>query len=114
MNPGIPFSSSDEDDPHQFLNKALRLVQEEVALTHSLAEFEALGPFSVYVVWFSKTLQNWKACLSTSLPDGVYYEVTYNGDRQEAYVDTYAKVRNTCRPDDPDRRITSTDQPGGN
>lgn len=27
----------------------------------------------VYVVWFCKTLQNWKALLSTTLPDGMYY-----------------------------------------
>lgn len=36
----------------------------------------------VYIVWFCKTLQNWKALLSTTLPDGMYYEVTYNGDKK--------------------------------
>ena len=48
----------------------------------------------VYVVWFCKTLQHWKALLSTSLPDGMYYEVTYNGDKDEAYVDAYKKFDN--------------------
>lgn len=48
----------------------------------------------VYVVWFSKTLQNWKALLSTTLPDGMYYEVTYNGDKQETYIDAYKKFEN--------------------
>src|SRR5690242_17300838 len=33
----------------------------------------------VYVVWWSKVLQNWKCLISTTLPDGMYYEVTYNG-----------------------------------
>ena len=37
----------------------------------------------VYVVWFCKTLQNWKALLSTTLPDGQYFEVTHNGDKNE-------------------------------
>lgn len=37
------------------------------------------GPDEVYVVWFSKTLGNWKALVSTTLPDGMYYEITYNG-----------------------------------
>ncbi len=32
----------------------------------------------VYIVWFSKTLQNWKALVSTTVSDGMYYEVTYN------------------------------------
>lgn len=52
------------------------------------------GRDEVYVVWFSKTLQHWKALLSTSLPDGMYYEVTYNGDAGEAYVDAYKKFDN--------------------
>ena len=48
----------------------------------------------VYVVWLCKTLQNNKALLSTTLFDGMYYEVTYNGDKDEAYVDAYKKWEN--------------------
>lgn len=50
----------------------------------------------VYVVWFCKTLQNWKALLSTNVPDGVYYEITHNGDKNETYVDVYKKWENFC------------------
>ena len=45
----------------------------------------------VYLVWFCKVLQNWKALVSTVLPDGMYYEVTYNGDKKEVYLDAYKK-----------------------
>ena len=48
----------------------------------------------VYVVWICKALQNWKALVSTSLCDGMYYEITYNGDKEEAYIDTYKKWEN--------------------
>lgn len=48
----------------------------------------------VYIVWIFKTLQNNKALLSTTLDDGMYYEVTYNGDKQELYFDAYEKVHN--------------------
>lgn len=48
----------------------------------------------VYVVWFSKTLQNWKALVSTNVSDGMYYEITYNGDKKETYVDVYKKWEN--------------------
>lgn len=48
----------------------------------------------VYLVWFCKTLQNWKALVSTDLPDGMYYEVTYNGDKKEVYLDAYKKFDN--------------------
>lgn len=48
----------------------------------------------VYVVWYAKTLQNAKALLSTPIPDGMYYEVTYNGDKNEFYLDAYKKHQN--------------------
>lgn len=48
----------------------------------------------VFVVWSCKTLQNNKALLSTTLPDGMYYELTYNGDKKELYFDAYKKFEN--------------------
>lgn len=50
----------------------------------------------VYVVWYCKTLQNHKALLSTPAPDGMYYELTYNGDKNELYFDAYKKWENKC------------------
>lgn len=52
--------------------------------------------FNVYVVWQCKILQNWKFLISTSLLDGMYYEVTYNGDKEEWYLDAYKKFDNVC------------------
>ena len=48
----------------------------------------------VYIVWSCKTLRNWKALISTTLPDGMYYECTYNGNTDELYVDAYKKFEN--------------------
>ena len=50
----------------------------------------------VFVVWSCKTLQNNKALLSTTVSDGMYYELTYNGDKQELYFDAYKKWENRC------------------
>lgn len=50
----------------------------------------------VFVVWYCKTLQNHKALLSTPVSDGMYYEITYNGDKNEAYFDAYKKWENKC------------------
>ena len=43
-----------------------------------------------------KTLQNSKALVSTTLFDGMYYELTYNGDKKELYLDAYKKWENIC------------------
>ncbi len=51
---------------------------------------------NVFVVWQCKTLQNNKALLSTTLYDGMYYELTYNGDKKELYLDAYKKFENKC------------------
>jgi hypothetical protein len=48
----------------------------------------------VYFVWYCKSLQNHKALLSTTVSDGMYYELTYNGDKEELYLDAYKKWEN--------------------
>ena len=52
----------------------------------------------VFIVWICKTLQNNKALASTTLFDGMYYELTYNGDKDELYFDAYKKWENICIP----------------
>ena len=49
---------------------------------------------NVYVVWQVKVLQNWKALVSTTIEDGMYYELTLNGDKGELYLDAYKKQEN--------------------
>ena len=53
-------------------------------------ESETIYPTDVYITWFSKTVQNYKALLGVPIDgDGHYYEVTYNGDLKEMYLDVY-------------------------
>ena len=61
-----------------------------------LDKSDTVPNFDVYIVWYCKTLQNWKALLSTTLFDGMYYELTLNGDKDEAYFDAYKKWDNNC------------------
>lgn len=76
-----------------------RLEVNKYVLDH-LDKSEEPPEFEVFVVWSCKTLQNCKALLSTTLPDGMYYECTYNGDKNEMYFDAYKKFENkkiSCR-----------------
>ena len=52
----------------------------------------------MFVVWSCKTLQNNKALVSTTVSDGMYYEITHNGDKHETYVDAYKKWENFVVP----------------
>lgn len=78
-----------------FISMATDMVADYID-TH-LDKSDAVPEYTVYLVWYCKTLQNFKGLLSSSLPDGMYYEVTYNGDRNELYLDAYKKFENVCR-----------------
>ena len=56
----------------------------------------AVAPSAIYVVWQAKILKNWKLLLSTDVVRGVYVEVTFNGDKDEFYVDVYEKALNVA------------------
>lgn len=48
----------------------------------------------VYVVWFCYILGNFKALVSTSIPDNMYYEVTFDLYKKKVYIDAYKKFKN--------------------
>lgn len=58
------------------------------------------GEFSLYIVWKCKILQNWKYLISSTLFDGMYYELTYNGDAELWYLDAYKKFENKVIAED--------------
>ena len=79
-------------------HEALELVERYI-LEH-LDKTDETPNFSVYMVWKSKILQNWKYLISSTLPDGMYYELTFNGDKNEWYLDAYKKFENKVYPVD--------------
>lgn len=74
-------------------NKALEIVRNYINEHLDASEFPVVE-FDVYTVWKAKALQNWKYLISSTLPDGMYYELTYNGDKKEWYLDAYKKFEN--------------------
>lgn len=75
-------------------NKAIEIVRDYVNAHLDITDYTANSSFEVYTVWKVKALQNWKYLISTTLPDGMYYELTYNGDKNEWYLDAYKKFEN--------------------
>ena len=77
--------------------KVIELVKEYI-LNH-LDKSDETPQFEIFTVWKCKILQNWKYLVSSTLPDGMYYELTYNGDKKEWYLDAYKKFKNVCIKD---------------
>ena len=81
------------------LNRAKQLVVDYVNAHVDVTNGKKLTMEDGFIVWFSKTLQNCKALVSTTVAYGRYYEITHNGDKGETYVDVYKKWDNKCVPD---------------
>lgn len=80
-------------DSQVFIEKCKELVA-NYANAHSENVRNEVKAADVFVSWSSKTLQNNKALLSTPFSDGMYYELTFNGDKGEIYFDAYKKQEN--------------------
>lgn len=76
--------------------KAVDIVRDYV--TRHVDVTDGVKDFDVYVVWQCYILGNAKWLLSTTLPDGMYYEVTYNKEKDEFYLDAYKKFENNRIP----------------
>lgn len=74
--------------------KALKIVRDYIV--EHIDKTDEIPVFDVFTVWKSKVLQNWKYLISSTIPDGMYYELTYNGDKAEWYLDAYKKFENRC------------------
>ena len=77
-------------------NRALEIVRDYI--NKHLDKSDPTPEFDVYTVWKTKILQNWKFLISSTLFDGMYYELTYNGDKKEWYLDAYKKFENVVIP----------------
>ncbi len=84
-----------------FYNKARKIVFDYIKprLEKTDSVHTTFAEDEVYIVWSAFTLGNWKCLISTSLPDGMYYEVTYNVAKSETYLDAYKKFDNVCIDD---------------
>lgn len=80
----------------EFINKCKEIVRDYANAHLDKSDKKEITLEDVFVVWSCKTLQNNKALLSTTLFDGMYYELTYNGDKKELYLDAYKKFENRC------------------
>ena len=78
----------------EYLQKCKEIVAEYTNEHLDKTDGKQISADDVFVVWYCKTLQNHKALLSTTLFDGMYYELTYNGDKNEVYLDAYRKWEN--------------------
>lgn len=78
----------------EFEKMCLEIVRDYVNEHFDKTDNAHITEDDVFIVWSCKTLQNNKALVSTTVSDGMYYEITHNGDKNETYVDAYKKWEN--------------------
>lgn len=78
----------------KFLDLCKKIVVDYFNAHADKTDHKQITEDGVYIVWSCKTLQNSKALVSTNVSDGMYYEITHNGDKNETYVDAYKKWEN--------------------
>lgn len=81
-------------------NKAIDIITSYIIKHLDKTDNVNTNDFEVYIVWKAKILQNWKYLISSTLPDGMYYELTFNGDDNEWYLDAYKKFENEVIEDE--------------
>ena len=105
--------SNEEITPHQIKPKPIPIKKKSVEGQKSVDEYMTTAKALVlenytehqvprgnpeitlddlFLVWFTKTFSNWKCLVATIYADGLYYEVTHNGNAQETYVDIYRRL----------------------
>lgn len=77
----------------RFISLAKSKVQQWLA--NNLEGVDGISTNDIFVVWYSKTLQNRKVLLGTCFTNH-YFECTFNCDKGEMYFDVYDKVQNEC------------------
>lgn len=93
--PEIPkgLISEDPEDHAELAKDLVRRYIEEDGIAPEDAYFD------VFLTWFSYTLRSWKAIATTTLGDGIIYEITHSADRNETYLDVYTKIDNKVLSD---------------
>ena len=69
-------------------------VREFALDTRNKGQYPTATDFAVVTVWKCYILGNMKLLITTSLPDGKYYEVTYAFGKDSMYFDVYVRVHN--------------------
>lgn len=85
-------------DYYDFVASAIAAVASLYNANAELVHLQKIGVKDVCVLWCGSTLQNNKAWLSTTVPDCMYYEATYDGDKKELRLDAYRNIQSVSIP----------------
>lgn len=80
------------EDPDKYLLQAKALVVQNYNEHRDSRRSPMLNMDLVYITSFSKTLGSWKALVGSTVVRGLLWEVTFNGEKNEAYIDIFKRL----------------------
>lgn len=80
-------------------SKAIEIVRKYIE-EHLDKSDKSAADFDVFIVWQCYILGNAKWLISSTLRDGMYYEVTWDCENKRVYLDAYRKWENRSIPVD--------------
>jgi hypothetical protein len=86
------------EDPDKFLLKAKALVVQNYNEHRDPKRSPVLTMDLVFITWFAKAPGSWKAVVCSSIVRGLLWEVAYNGELNEAYLDIYKRLNHVKIP----------------
>ena len=66
---------------------ALGVIEDYIRNTYNINSYL----YRSFVIWKCKTIQNVKFIIGTNFNNNIY-ELTFNGDKNELYIDVYEKI----------------------
>lgn len=80
-------------------SKAIEIVRKYIE-KHLDKSDKSAADFDVFIVWQCYILGNAKWLISSTLRNGMYYEVTWDCENKRVYLDAYKKWENRSIPVD--------------
>lgn len=79
-------------DPEEYIKIAKKAVLDNYNESRDEAHAPALTAEDLFLIFYSRTLQNWQVVITSPIARRLLWDVTFNKYRNEVYINVYQKI----------------------